>query len=123
MNTSAAELLRTATLLPRFACPDNRAGVGVLFFITNIVVGLSYAGIAYVLLLDRAAATRAMFDNRLAFGAFIVLCAWSRFVMAMTSYVEVHWLEKATMAATCAVALFVAWTTFRALKVTRTAPK
>ena len=122
MTTTLTNAIRAAGLIPRIDCLNNSPLISGLFQITNIFVGLTYVAIASVLLLDRAAATRAMFDNRLAFGAFIILCAWSRFVATFTIYVEIFWLEAATMAASCIVAIIVAWVTLSTLRVKPKAP-
>jgi hypothetical protein len=63
-----------------------------------------------------------MFANRLAFGAFIILCGLSHFGAAVTFYAAFYWLEAAIMLATRIVSVTVASVTVRSLHVSRAAP-
>ena len=114
-------LFGAARFMPHSMCLTNDPWLIGLFVATHVLVGISYTAIAGVLFFDRAAATRAMFDNRLAFGAFIVLCGWSHFGAALTFYSAVYWLEAAIMLATCIVSITVAWVTVQTVRVKRAA--
>ena len=113
--TSLANLLGASRFMPHSMCLTNEPWIVGLFVTTHVLVGLAYTAIAAVLFCDRAAATRAMFDNRLAFAAFIILCGGSHFGAALTFYSAVYLLEAGLMVATCVVSLTVAWVTVRTL--------
>jgi hypothetical protein len=117
-----AVFLGAARFMPHAMCLGNDPWIIGLFVATHILVGIAYMIISGVLFFDRAAATRAMFDNRMAFGAFIVLCGLSHFSAAVTFYAAVYWLEAAIMLATCIVSATVAWVTLRTLRTKRAAP-
>ena len=116
-----ANVFGASHFMPHSMCLTNDPWIIGLFVATHVLVGLSYTAIASVLFFDRAAATRAMFNNRFAFGAFIILCGWSHFGAAVTFYSAVYWLEAGIMLATCIVSITVAWVTVQTLRMKRPA--
>jgi hypothetical protein len=79
-----------------------------LFILTHVVTTASYGLIGGVLVLDQAAAIRAMVRHRLAFGTFIGLCGLSHATEALTFYSAVYRLEALVMAATASVSAMTA---------------
>ena len=108
--------------MPHSMCLAHNSWIIGLFVMTNVLVGLCCTAIAGVLFFDRAAATRAMFDNRIAFGAFIILSGCAHFGAALTFFSAMYWLEATLMMTTCIVSIMVAWFTVQALRFERSAP-
>jgi hypothetical protein len=90
--------------------------------VEHIFVGAACMLISSVLIFNRAAATRAMFDNRVAFGAFVTLSGFTHFGAVAAFGSPARGLEALILPASCVVSLIVAWVTIGTLVVKRAAP-
>jgi hypothetical protein len=117
-----ASLSGSGTLTPQPRNMTNDWRITALFVVAHVLVGLSSTAVASVLIFNRAAATRAMFDNRTIFGASIILCGCSNLSAAIGFYWTVIWIEAALLAAMGVVSVALAWLTLRSIRFERAPP-